>query len=204
MNTCQRLMKSREAMADATNGTGCAPQLPPDAASITVGSILVIGSAVMALPMIVNMCRRRSSDGVSPLTLALTLLFTACNAGSAIIIKWPQLVACGQGIGCLAQLLDLLQMLVSGIMWLITLAVLALFPPHAAAKYKALTVVMGVAMLGAWAACAIISHARPCTPSVIAFAKGIASGGSLFGGRFQEPKINPKSSIFKVADVAEV
>ena len=31
-----------------------------------------------------------------------------------------------------------------------------------------------------------------------------ALGGSLFGGRLQEPKINKKSSIFKVADVAKV
>ena len=31
-----------------------------------------------------------------------------------------------------------------------------------------------------------------------------AFGGALSGGRFQEPKMNQKSSIFKVADVAKV
>ena len=162
------------------NNTGCAPFLPPTVASISVGSFLIFGSCIMALPMIFNMIRTQSSRGVSCLTLCLTLAFTAANAGSTIMIKWPQLVACRDGFGGVAQLLDLGQMFVSGIMWLVTFFTLARFPPHSHVRYTGLAAAMLVAMFGTWGLCAALSAMAPCEDSTLAIAKGVSTAGSIF------------------------
>lgn len=168
--------------ASSHNGTGCAPFIEPTAASITLGSVLIVGSTIMVLPMILNMCRTKSSSGVSCMTLVLTILLAAANAGSTTIIKWQQISACrNDGIGCLAQLLDLIQMFASGIVWLATLVTLCQLSPHSQRRHTALAALMGVMMLATWAGCSALSSAQPCTTGAIAFAKSLATAGSAVG-----------------------
>ena len=85
--------------------------------SVAIGLILVVGTVVSIVPAHLKIWSKRSCEGVSPATILLTNAACTCLAWNMMLLKFPQIEACGSSWWlCQANLLAFYQLLVQ---WLL-------------------------------------------------------------------------------------
>ena len=69
----------------------CADSTKPlGASAIALDAVLILGTIVVPAPQMLKLARARSSQGLTPLTLCITLVFNACSVGGGLLSKWDQ------------------------------------------------------------------------------------------------------------------
>ena len=152
----------------------CSPiDKPVDTFGIVLGSVLASATFLLPFPQAVKLLRQRSSAGLSPYTIALTVLFAGGQVGASVGLKWRQLEACAQGPSCVADLLDLVQQAASWLTWLMTAIICVSLPPHRSALPRAATALSIVCTAALAAVSAILSAEGPCQPQALTFAQAL-------------------------------
>lgn len=151
----------------------CSPIDPVDTFGIVLGSVLATATFLLPLPQAVKLLRQRSSAGLSPYTLALTVLFAGSQVGATVGLKWRQLEACAQGPACVANLLDLVQQAASWLTWLATAIICVSLPPHRSALPRAATALSIACTAAVVAASAAVSADAPCQPPALTLAQAL-------------------------------
>ena len=151
----------------------CSPIDPVDTFGIVLGSVLATATFLLPLPQAVKLLRQRSSAGLSPYTLALTVLFAGSQVGATVGLKWRQLEACAQGPACVANLLDLVQQAASWLTWLATAIICVSLPPHRSALPRAATALSIACTAAVVAASAVVSADAPCQPPALTLAQAL-------------------------------
>ena len=152
----------------------CSPiDQPVDTFGIVLGSVLATATFLLPLPQAVKLLRQRSSAGLSPYTLALTVLFAGSQVGATVGLKWRQLEACAQGPACVADLLDLVQQAASWLTWLATAIICVSLPPHRSALPRAANALSIVCTAALVAVSAAVSADAPCQPTALTLAQAL-------------------------------
>ena len=154
--------------------TKCSPiDTPVDTFGIVLGSVLATATFLLPLPQAGKLLRQRSSAGLSPYTLALTVLFAGSQVGATVGLKWRQLEACAQGPACVADLLDLVQQAASWLTWLATAIICVSLPPHRSALPRAATALSIACTAALVAVSAVVSADAPCQPPALTLSQAL-------------------------------
>jgi len=74
----------------------------PTPLTVAMGTLLIAGTLLSYVPWFVALIRRRSSAGVSIITLSSGLLSGSLSLTNAGILNWDKIICCGQHRGELA------------------------------------------------------------------------------------------------------
>ena len=168
-----RVGASNPAAYRQMQATCSATDAPVDTAGIVLGSVLATATFLLPLPQAVKLLRQRSSAGLSPYTLSLTVLFAGSQVGATVGLKWRQLEACAQGPACVADLLDLAQQAASWLTWLGTAIICVSLPPHRRARPVAATALSIACTAALVALSALASAHAPCQPLALTLAQAL-------------------------------
>ena len=168
-----RVGASNPAAYRQMQATCSATDAPVDTAGIVLGSVLATATFLLPLPQAVKLLRQRSSAGLSPYTLSLTVLFAGSQVGATVGLKWRRLEACAQGPACVADLLDLAQQAASWLTWLGTAIICVSLPPHRRARPVAATALSIACTAALVALSALASAHAPCQPLALTLAQAL-------------------------------
>ena len=153
---------------DATCSDG---NLHTNTIGVIVGSLLTVATFLLPFPQAYKLMRQRSSAGLSPFTIALTVLFAGSNAAATVALKWRQLEACAHGPSCAKDLLDLAQQAASWGTWCMTAVICVSLRPHRRGTPVLATLLSLVCTAALIAAAAVKSADAPCLPPSLTFAQ---------------------------------
>lgn len=142
--------------------------VPP--AGVALGIFLAVATFVGSLPQMRLLVKQRSSQGLSVLTLALVMTYGTLNVYATLTTKWPTLLSCARGVGCLIQLLDVLQQVVSALSVGLILLLIVAFPPNNRPRARLLAASVVAALLALGIATCAISGRAPCSALSLDFA----------------------------------
>lgn len=152
----------------------CAETQPVTVVGVLLGSVLALATFLLPFPQAYKLLKQHSSAGLSPLTLALTILFAGTNVGATVAIKWHQLEACASGPGCLGNLLDLVQQAASWVTWVMIICICVSLPPNRMARPVCVALFSVTSTVGLVVGAAVRSAASPCTPSTLGYSQVLA------------------------------
>lgn len=152
----------------------CAETQPVTVVGVLLGSVLALATFLLPFPQAYKLLKQRSSAGLSPLTLALTILFAGTNVGATVAIKWHQLEACASGPGCLGNLLDLVQQAASWVTWVMIVSICVSLPPNRMARTGCVALLSVLSTIAVVVVAAVVSAAAPCTSSTLGYSQVLA------------------------------
>jgi len=159
----------------------CTASVPMDVGGIILSAGLAVATPIPFIPQIFKICRTASADGLSLSTLVLTVLLCAGNTAAGLLTKWDQLNACPSlGLGCLPDLLDLLQLvLLATASAVILLLAVAYEPLRAQRSAKLAALASALVMILLWGASIAISVVTPCGAVAMQLASALAWVGAV-------------------------
>ena len=153
-----------------------------DATGVVVGSVLALATFLLPMPQAYKLCRQQSSAGLSPHTIALTVLFAGSNAAATVVVKWHWLQACAHGPSCVSNILDLVQQAASWSTWCMTALICVSLPPNRT-RVPVLTTLLSLACtVGLTVAAAIQSANAPCLPPSLTLADALGWVAAVAAG----------------------
>jgi uncharacterized protein with PQ loop repeat len=160
--------------------TCVSPNDPMTKGGIIIGAVLATIAGFALLPQALKIRRLRSSHGLSPATMAAVVGHNTLLMADTLIVKWRIVESCADdALHCLARLLDVAQLIATVLAQVLVLVMLVVYPPHKAARYRALafaTVLVVCALVGSSAAS---STAAPCSPAALHLAEAYSASASL-------------------------
>lgn len=130
---------------------------PLGGSAIALDAVLILGTIIVPAPQMFKLVRARSSQGLTPLTLCITLVFNACSVGGGLLSKWDQ-VAEHKWL----HLLDLLQLLLLELSMGVVLLLCVSFPPNNTKLWRTSVAVLWALALGLLVVCVLLSVSDPC------------------------------------------
>ena len=150
----------------------------------SVGIAVALGAIVITIfipiPQFYKLCKQRSSAGISCFTATATVVFSLTNVGAALITKWRQIEQCSvSGLGCMPNLLDLVQSAFVAFLVAAQLVIVVHYPPnrHKNARSAAAVVLFTAGVV--WISCVCWSIATPCATGTLGFATALGYVGSF-------------------------
>ena len=128
----------------------------------SMGIFLVISTAVVSIPQIAKLLARKSSEGVQPATLCMITLYASANVASTLATKSNQITQCSDVGSCVVLQLDLMQILVGALVWLVLVLLTVMLPPHNTRQWKFAVAVLYAVVLIGWGVTAVVSFMHPC------------------------------------------
>tara|TARA_B110001452_G_C15188958_1_gene412870 strand:+ start:129 stop:914 length:786 start_codon:yes stop_codon:yes gene_type:complete len=153
----------------------CADSTQPlGASAIALDAVLILGTIIVPAPQMIKLARARSSQGLTPLTLCITLVFNACSVGSGLLSKWDQVEEHKW-----LHLLDLLQLVLLELSMGVVLLLCVSFPPNNTRFWRAAVAALWVLALGLLVVCVLLSVSDPCGATPLGLSRALGVAGAV-------------------------
>lgn len=139
-----------------------------------LGIFLLIGTLAAPAPQCYKLWQSQSSDGLSPLMMALLSLYNVTNLCSLLLVKWPTIQQCAHSSYCILDLLDGFQLLFSAA-WNLSLLVQATrYTPHNRPRYRLLAAATCTTALALIAGSSTAAASSTCSKFSMVLAQAIS------------------------------
>ena len=144
--------------------------------------VIIALTPIPFLPQFYKQMKTQSSEGISVLTVVLTIALNTSTFAISLLTKWQQIRTCAwEGLAeCTPRLLDMLQILALALSVMLGSVILVGYAPCNTRRPRAIIGATNAATIGLWVTCVVVSVAGPCS----AFALGLAGGISVIADGF--------------------